>query len=340
MFASRAQPRLARSVNASAVGHPCERSLTFDQLRVAAANADLQPIFALGNTLERQAIIDMNEALAGTNISLVQQQTPLPPNPYGIGGQLDWKVKLRAADGRPGVVFPCEFKSTSPHAYDGIDTFEDMRDHRNLWIRKWPAQLTVYMVLTNTEAGLFLLRNKVTGRYKQINVPLDYEYAEGLLKRAERVKAAVAAYNAANTDEEKVKCLPPRIAFEPSVCESCSHYNVCIPDPTTLPEANNRLWDVQLDALCRMREELRPKKDEFEEIDEQIKEHGKSLVASAKLGEKRTSITDGFFVTASKYETTSYPGIPDAVKLPFRKKGVAVRVDVKRIKSTDNPDSV
>ena len=328
LFASRAAPRMARSVNASAIGHPCARSLVFDQCRIAAANPELQPIFALGNMHERQAMIDLAEALQGTGMDVVRQQTPLPPNPYGIGGIIDLFIEYR--EGGKRIVVPVEFKSCAPATYDKIDTLQDMKDARQPWVRKYPAQLTIYLLLTNSPQGLFLLRNKITGRYKQIPVPLDYEYAETLIHKAELVTAAVAKYRAAQTDEERVAALPPRIPFDPQICEGCSHYQVCIPDPNTLPESDNRLWDVHLDALCREYERLEPLADEYKAVYEQIQAHCKSLVKGCAMGEQRTSITDGYFVTAKPYETTSY-AIPPEIKVPFKKHGTAVRVTVKRI---------
>lgn len=328
LFASRAAPRMARSVNASAIGHPCARSLVFDQCRIAAAKPDLQPIFALGNMHERQAMIDLAEALQGTGMDVVRQQTPLPPNPYGIGGIVDLFIEYRE-DGKR-VVIPVEFKSCSPNTYNAIDTLQDMKDARQPWVRKYPAQLTIYLLLTNSPQGLFLLRDKVTGRYKQIPVPLDYEYAETLIRKAELVTAAVAKYRTAKTPEEQVAALPPRIPFDPQICEWCSHYQVCIPDPNTLPESDNRLWDVHLDALCRETERLAPMVAEYEAAQEQIKAHCKTLAKGCALGEQRTSITQGYFVTAKPYQTTSY-AVPDEIKIPYKKHSVAVRVTVKKI---------
>lgn len=332
MFASRAAPRMARSVNASAIGHPCARSLVFDQCRIAEAKPDLQPIFALGNMHERQAMIDLAEALQGTGMDVVRQQTPLPPNPYGIGGIIDLFIEYRE-DGKR-VVVPVEFKSCSPNTYNAIDTLQDMKDARQPWVRKYPAQLTIYLLLTNSPFGLFLLRDKVSGRYKQIPVPLDFAYAEGLIAKAELVTRAVAQYRSATTPEDQVKALPPRISFDPQICEGCPHYSVCVPDPNTLPEADNRLWDVHLDALCRESKRLKPMADEYESVMKQIKAHAKALANGCPMGERRTSITDGFFVTAMPYETTSYD-VPKDIRAPFVKHGVGVRLTIKGIGEKD-----
>lgn len=328
MMASRAVPRIARSVNASAVGHPCARCLVFDQCRIVPGKADLQPIFALGNMHERQAMIDLQEALAGTDLAVVRQQSPIPPNPYGIGGIVDLFIETRV-DGKR-VQYPTEFKSCSPFTFDKLFTFDDMREHRMPWVRKWPAQLTIYMLLTNSPTGIFLLRNKVSGKYRQIDVPLDYEYAETLIKRAELVTDAVNRYKSAQSDAERVAALPDRIPFDPAVCEGCDHYQVCIPDPNSLPEADNRLWDIHLDSLCREVQRLEPLVKEHKAMMEQIKAHCQSLTKDAPLGEVRTSITPGYFITAKPYGTTSYD-VPEEIKAKYKKNGRAVRVSIKAI---------
>jgi hypothetical protein len=70
---------------------------------------------------------------------------------------------------------------------------------------------------------------------------------------------------------------------------------------------------------------------------EAIKAHGKSVALGVNYGEQRTSITDGFFVTAKPYETTSY-AVPDDVKKPYKKHGRAVRVTIKPIGQKDEEE--
>ena len=62
-----------------------------------------------------------------------------------------------------------------------------------------------------------LLRNAWNGVYKQIDFALDYEYAEGLLKKAEQVNAAVEA-------EQPL----PKLE-EAAVCFVCPLRHVCTP---------------------------------------------------------------------------------------------------------------
>ena len=328
MFARGAKPRLARSIYASQIGHPCARCLVYDQLRVTESDPDSEPVFALGRTLERQAMIDLQEALAGTGIEIVEQQQHIPPNQYGIGGIIDLSVRYTDETGARRKV-PAEFKSMSPFVFDSIDSVQDMKAHRSPCVQKYPAQLMIYMLMSNVDEGLFILRNKVTGRYKQIAVTLDYEYAETLLQRATLVRDAVAKHMAAKTDEEKVAALPARMPFDPAVCMKCQHYSACIPDPNTIPEADPRLWDVALDSMCARIAELKAAVDEREELMEQVKAHAKQLVKDVPLGTKRTTITDRFFVSAVGYETTAYK-VPDEIRKQYETKSRAVRVDIAR----------
>lgn len=329
MFARGAKPRLARSIYASQIGHPCARCLVYDQTRVTESDPGSEPVFALGRTLERQAMIDLQEALAGTGIEIVEQQQHIPPNPYGIGGIIDLSVRYTDENGVRRKV-PAEFKSMSPFVYDSINTVQDMRHHRSPWVQKYPAQLMIYMLMTNVDEGMFLCRNKVTGRYKQIGVTLDYDYAEELLQRATLVKNAVAAYTGAQTDAEKIAALPARMPFDASICTRCQHYSVCIPDPNDIPEADPRLWDVALDGMCARIDELKAAVDERDELMEKVKAHAKHLVKDVPLGTKRTTITDRYFVSAVGYETTQYK-VPAEIKDQYKQTSRAVRVDIKPI---------
>jgi hypothetical protein len=67
---------------------------------------------------------------------------------------------------------------------------------------------------------------------------------------------------------------------------------------------------------------------------EKIKAHCQTVAASAAIGQPITSITEGYFITAKPYETTSYK-VPDEIKLPYKTKGRAVRVQIKRIGEND-----
>src|SRR5437867_568445 len=53
----------------------------------------------------------------------------------------------------------------------------------------------------------------------QVTVKLDYDYAESLLRRAERINAHVEAGT-----------LPERIPFNEEVCPRCPFYALCLPD--------------------------------------------------------------------------------------------------------------
>ena len=73
--------------------------------------------------------------------------------------------------------------------------------------------------MKSCERGLLLCLNKATGALAQVVVDLDYEYAEELLQRAERINRHV------NNDT-----LPERMAFDETVCPRCPYYGVCLPD--------------------------------------------------------------------------------------------------------------
>src|SRR5256885_245232 len=83
---------------------------------------------------------------------------------------------------------PAEIKGLNPFTAARIVELDDIRFHPDAWVRRYYAQLQAYLFLASEEHGLFILLNKSNGRIEFVDVPLDYEYAEGLLKKAERVR--------------------------------------------------------------------------------------------------------------------------------------------------------
>jgi hypothetical protein len=345
MYKKDSQSFPARSIRASAIGNPCARCLAYDQLMPGGEiSPRLAGIFALGRTLEDQAVADFTEALKGTDVDIIRDRMSLPVNKYNIGGKVDWWIAFTpegATDHRTRMKIPAEFKSMSPFSFDEIHSMEDMLSSRKTWVRKYPAQLLTYMILTSTEFGLFILRNKVTGEYRQINVTLDDKaitYCEELLKRAETVRDAVEAYRKSDTDAEKNACLPPRIDFDPDACQNCDHFKTCLPDITQAPSVVNLISDIELEAWCRIREQNEQAVKAYGEADDKIKAHVQAMCVNTPVKGKTTGMTMSYFVVGSVSEIERVVDLPElqkktieALERPFIKKIRQVRKSIKKI---------
>lgn len=280
------------NLRASSIGHPCERYLYlllrhWDEQK--PHDVGLQNIFDLGNTLEEHTIKNIKEAgfeVITPTVRSWKIEKPL------ITGREDIRIK-----DENGELLPVEIKGISPFEFDKLNTVEDFMKSKRSYIRGYPAQLQTYMLYFGKEKGFFALTNKLTGETKFIEMPFDYEYAESLLQKAERI------YKALETEQ------PPEACDDISVCESCSLAHVCgecrrIPTDIDL--------DEELDALIDRKNELAAAKKEYEQIDKEIK---------ARVGERDKVITGQYLITRSSFVKKAFT-VPESVQY---------RVTIKRL---------
>ena len=320
----------AKSLHASSIGHPCERFLVYEQV---LENSKVHPvrvqrIFALGRLYGEQAVVDVIEALRGTDYELSKVERPVPHNEYGIGGREDLAIAWRDSEGRQEM--PVEVKSMSPFIFDSIKSVEDMKHHKYSHIRKYPAQLAVYLHFSDAPQGAFLLRNKSTGEYRWIIMHRDYIYAGELLDKATRINKAVKAYRAAADEDTRQDVLPQRIQYDPNNCDGCNFRTECIPD-MSMAEGVTILWESELEAWCNIREMTEEKHKEWKEADEKIKAHCQGVLHDAmEGGEMKVTLTENYEVIAKSCATTRY-NVPDEIKQQYAVTSIGVRKSIKRI---------
>jgi len=273
------------SNRASELGHPCERYLVYNRTRwqeKSLHDVGLQLIFDQGNRDEEGVLADLKEA----GFKIVEQQRPFEWKKYQITGTIDAKIL------DDGKTIPVEIKSFSQWNWKAINSVDDMVKSKAVYMRKYPAQMTLYLIMDEKEEGLFILRNKSNGRLKQIPMSLDFEYAESLIKKAERINGHVANGT-----------LPDRIEDD-TIHEYCSFQHICLPDrinPALLiddPEA-----EMKINRAMELKEQIKPLDDEYKELWDELKEAFKEKQAVigpwqivGKWIEKK-----GFEVKPSKY---------------------------------------
>lgn len=253
------------SNRASDLGNPCLRYHVFNRTRweeKSLHDVGLQGIFDLGNDIEEIALRE----LAAAGVKVIEQQKPFNWPEYQITGHLDGLVLL------DGKAYPLEIKSCSPFVFDAIHTIDDLKKGKYAYLRKYPVQLTLYLLMSNIDKGVFLFKNKVTGAYKEIWLDLDYELGEQALKRAEAINAHLAAGTVPGAEYSEE-------------CDRCGFAHIC--------DVNHVGKEVEIDTgelstmLDRM-EALKPAKKEYEEIDEQVK---KAVEGKEKL------LAGGWYIT-------------------------------------------
>lgn len=245
----------APSNYASLLGDPCLRYLVYMRTHGherSLYEVGLQYIFDEGKTHERALLKEIQDEL-GFDIRAQQKGWPL--NPEHISGRIDGEINLGN-----NLWVPLEIKSISHYAFLKLpdkDHLMELVNSKKRWERHYPAQIQLYLYFTNSEEGMMVFKDKLTGRIKQFNVTLDYEYTDSLLDKAKLIE-----------DHIKKQTLPDRTE-ENSLHEGCDFYHICLPE--TIHEGT-MVDDPDLEAKLDRRGELKPIVSEYEELDKEIKE--------------------------------------------------------------------
>lgn len=277
-----------RSNRASSLGHPCTRYLVFERTKwneKVLHGPSLQMIFDLGNDIEDRVLRDLHDA----GFEIFEQQRSFEWKEYDITGHIDAKLQIGQ------TIYPLEIKSMSPFVFEKINTVQDMLNHKYHYVRSYPSQMTLYLLMDNKEAGFFLLKNKTSGAMKEIEITLDYELGEKLLQKADIINMHVRR----NT-------LPNPIEWDDNVCSECGYLHICNPVRTG-KEVDIVDDDELLDMLIK-RESLQQYAKEFDEIDSILKER---LEGRDKL------LIGDYYVTGSWRKTTRYE-VPKDIKDQYK----------------------
>ena len=261
-------------LRASNVGHPCERYLyllirSWEELQ--PHDEGLQNIFDLGNSIEAYTIKKLRDS--GLEVITPTQRSWKVENPL-ITGREDIRIK----DPETGDLFPAEIKGLSPNEWERLNTVEDFYNSRRYYVRGYPSQLLVYMYKFEKERGFFVLTNKLTGELKIIEVPFDWERADELLKKAERIYTALA--------DSSGKTIP-EACDDLSVCEKCQMRHICT---AAHERPETEIDDGELEEAIDRKNELAPLYREYNEINDQIK----------KMVGDREKVISGKYVVSTK----------------------------------------
>lgn len=299
-------PRTAN--RASDAGHECERYLVAARIRSekwTIHDIGLQRIFDEGKIQEDAVLHDISEA----NLEVMEHQRPFLWKKFQITGHIDGKIK-----DEDGSLVPLEIKSCSPNSFRALQKMDqhDLLNSRYPWIKRYPAQMGLYMLMDNMDRGIMVFKNKVTGELLQIDFVLDdqfLEYLETVLKKLERV----------NEYCEKDE-LPPVIPI--SDCDRCGFCTtLCFPDRDFGPGFKIMLPDPEIDRLLSRREQLQEAAKEYEHIDKDLK----------SMFSGQNAIVSGWKIVSKEQSLTFYPNLPETVKKEFAKVTTFFKTTFKRI---------
>lgn len=277
-----------QSNHASRLGHPCERYLVYrrrhwDQAR--AFSPQTLMVFERGRMMERYVREFMLRYGRTVGIELLETERTYGNEPFfrdlHISGRIDGIAALN------GAKVPVEIKSVSPFAFGGMPLdASELRASKRHWEQCYPAQLTLYELMTEKEQGLFIWANPSTLQMKFSLLPLDYGYAESLLRKAERVNDHLAN-----------DTTPDPVEYGPA-CEMCEFSHIC--DVTRkLGEGLEVTTDPELDGRLRRYLDL---KKQRAEVDKDIRE----IEAHLKCFDGRKVCTEDFVIDGKWIERKGY----------------------------------
>jgi len=274
---------------ASNVGHPCERYLVLSRTawdQKTLHDWQLQLIFELGEIYEEKTLEDLKEA----GVQVVEQQRPFEWKELEMTGHIDCKIVV------DDKAYPTEIKSMSPYVWESVNTVADMLAGKYVYLRKYPAQIMMYLLMDGKDHGLMILKNKVTGQYKIIDILLDYEYAEAILKKLERVN-------------KHVHCGTMPDISDNALCDRCEFRHICLPDlgaDAVLAEDDIiELLDERKDLIQKISEAgTESYKKRLDEINKLLKSRTEGIptvMAGSYLISGKWVERKGFEVAATKY---------------------------------------
>jgi predicted Zn-ribbon and HTH transcriptional regulator len=293
------------SNRASEAGHPCIRFLVLSRLYPELKtlhDVGLQRIFDEGNIQEEAMIRE----LQGAGFKIIEQQRDFNWKELQLTGRIDAKLSLNGSD------FPLEIKSCSPNVFPVVKqtTPEDMIKSKYFWVRRYPGQLLMYMLMSGEDTGIILFKNKTTGEKCQKIFELhdeNLEYAESILKKLEEVNGFVSR-----------KELPTVEMIEE--CKGCGFAKTsCFPGQDYGP-GFDFIADDKLEAKLVRWEETKETAKEHEELDKELKEHFKG----------KTAVVGDFMIESKEYEHTNYK-VPKEIKEQYAEKSTYFRTTIERL---------
>lgn len=269
-----------RSNRAGELGHICERYLVFMRTRweeKTLHDVVLQSIFNEGNSHEKAFVQELSEA----GVMIFEQQRAFEWKKYQITGRLDFNIMPKKGNPRDVEIVPAEFKSCSPFVFDSINCLDDIKNSKYPHVRKYPAQVTLYMLMGNKDHAIFIFKNKLTGMLKEIPIELDYEFGESLLRKAERI----------NYHVEK-GTVPECVPYDDKLCGSCGFIHICLPEIKR--DALQITDDPEIENKLDRHEKIKPTQAEYNKLHKEL---------LAKFKGKLKIVVGEYFISGKETKT-------------------------------------
>lgn len=265
----------------SSIDDPCIRRLYFarhDWDKKSPVDTGLQGVFETGNILE--PVIERIVSEVGTagkpKWRIVGTQTPTNDDmlkAHQISGTIDGFLQIEN-DGKFETAGVIDIKTMSPNIFARMHTLNDL--DRFEWTKKYRGQVELYALAHNLETGYLLLVSKQNlYDMKLIEVPVDMDHCESLLRKADIVNEAI-----------KTETLPDGIN-DAAVCGRCWFKSFCCPEYLT-GEGVFVNDDSDMESIFDRLAELESVKKEIKALEQE---------RDAKLVKGRDMVCGRFIVT-------------------------------------------
>lgn len=258
----------------SELGHPCLLYLTFQRTQWEQAvlhDVDRQYLYDEGNNQEDIIFKD----LENMGVKVLERGVPIGHDAIlrdlKIGGRLDGAINCASISHRLSPLAPqidwarqrvvVECKAINPAHWEKLVDYDAIMTFPRAYVRRWAYQLQMYLFGHNDEAGMFVFKNKISGRLRFVPVTLDLDTCEMLAQKAKKVNEATEAYG-------QTKALPDPIPWHHDVCPTCPYLHIC-PNSREIKPTEITL-DEELIGLMERREALAVHSRELDAINEEI----------------------------------------------------------------------
>lgn len=248
------------SNRASQLGHPCLRKLVYDRLywsELPKPSLKAQIAMREGKQHELALIHDLMQA----GFEIIDTQKFLFWDKFNLSAKIDFKIYSK----EDKKSYICEVKSVSDYTFNYVNSLESLINapNKKFWLKMYPAQIMVYLLLegrSGDESGFLIFKNRNSGELKGIDVNLDYDYAESLLKKCETIEQCV-----------KNQAIPDGVE-DYDICNMCAWVGKCLPS-ADFGDGAQIITDTDIIEKLNRREELKPLVAEYEDIDKALKEY-------------------------------------------------------------------
>lgn len=277
---------------ASQIGHPCLRYLCYHRTHwkeKQIPNVDMLNIFGLGKPLESAAANKLK--MAGYEI--YEEPESINWKKFQISGRMDRKMKW------DNKILPVEIKGLSPYTWKTIEDIDSFFISDKYYMKMYPAQLLLYCLMKDIDQGVFAILNKFTGRIKIVWLYIEpyLEFAESLLKKAEKINKYIVAYEKNN----KTEPLDRINNFD--ICLDCGFRHICKPVLTQAKKTGKIEVPKEFEKVLEQREQLSTSHSEYNKLDRQAKKFFKE-------NELKKDVVIGKFLIQPQLKTRKETIIP------------------------------